>query len=142
VDPADLTATERDAWSILPELLALAGNHTKRVTAVRISTTMRLDEGQYETEGLWDSPNIVLKRSVLDSRRHFASVLLHEIAHASSRADHGSLAFMSAIDELAGIAAVEAVRVQLASKRIREVSVARRQARPRSSAHRRSRRKS
>jgi len=111
-DPADLKATEKDAWSLLPDLLALAGDHAKRVTEVRISTTMRLGEGQYETEGLWDSPNIVLKRSVLDSRRHFASVLLHEIAHASSRADHGSLPFMAAIDDLAETAAVQAVSAQ------------------------------
>ena len=109
VDPAKLSAKEKDAWGILPQLLQLAGDHAKRVESVRVSNTMRLDEGQYETEGLWDSPNIVVKRSVLDSRRHFASVLLHEIAHASSRADHGSPAFMGAIDDLAGIAAVWAL---------------------------------
>jgi hypothetical protein len=109
VDPSDLSSSEKDAWNILPDLLSLAGDHAKRVSGVRISETMRLDEGQYETEGVWDSPNIVVKRSVLDSRRHFASVLLHEVAHASSRGDHGSLAFMAAIDELAGIAAVVAV---------------------------------
>jgi len=116
VDPADLNPEEKDVWSILPELRDLAGEHARRVAAVRISATMRLDEAQYETEGLWDSPNIVVKRSVLDSRRHFASVLLHEIAHASSRADHGSLAFMAAIDDLAGIAAVEAVKPQPVSR--------------------------
>jgi len=71
---------------------------------------MRLDEGAYETEGVWDSPNIVVKRSVLDSPRHFARVVLHEFAHASSGANHGSLLFMAAIDDLAGIAAVEAIR--------------------------------
>jgi hypothetical protein len=109
VDPADLNAKEKEAWNLLPKLLALAGEHAKRVESVRVSQTMRLDEGQYETEGLWDSPNIVVKRSVLDSPRHFASVLLHEIAHASSRADHGSPAFMGAIDDLAGYAAVEAL---------------------------------
>jgi len=79
------------------------------VKEVRISSTMRLDEGAYETEGVWDSPNIVVKRSVLDSPRHFARVVLHEFAHASSGANHGSLLFMAAIDDLAGIAAVEAV---------------------------------
>jgi len=108
IDPAKLNRKERDTWSLLPELMRLAGDHGKRVKEVRVSKTMRLEEGAYETEGVWDSPNIVVKRSVLDSRRHFARVVLHEIAHASSNGNHGSLAFMAAIDDLAGIAAVEA----------------------------------
>ena len=109
VEPATLNQEERESWEILPALVRLAGDHAKRVKEVRISNTMRLDEGAYETEGVWDSPNIVIKRSVLDSRRHFARVVLHEIAHASSGANHGSLAFMAAIDDLAGLAAVEAL---------------------------------
>ena len=108
VDPSKLNKAERDSWSILPELLRMAGDHAKRVKEIRVSSTMRLDEGAYETEGVWDSPNIVVKRSVLDSRRHFARVVLHEIAHASSNANHGSIPFMAAIDDLAGLAAVEA----------------------------------
>jgi len=110
IDPSKLSKAERQTWMILPELLRLAGDHAKRVREIRISNTMRLDEGAYETEGVWDSPNIVVKRSVLDSRRHFARVVLHEIAHASSNANHGSLMFMAAIDDLAGLAAVEATR--------------------------------
>ena len=109
VDPSKLSKAERVSWELLPELLRLAGEHAKRVQAVRISNTMRLDEGAYETEGVWDSPNIVVKRSVLDEPRHFARVVLHEIAHASSGANHGSIPFMAAIDDLAGLAAVEAV---------------------------------
>ena len=110
VDPATLSKKERKSWDMLPELVRLAGDHARRVKEVRISNTMRLDEGAYETEGVWDSPNIVIKRTVLDSPRHFARVVLHEIAHASSGANHGSLAFMAAIDDLAGLAAVEALR--------------------------------
>ncbi len=113
VDAAKLNKKERIAWAILPDLVRLAGAHAKRVKEVRISVTMRLDEGAYETEGVWDSPNIVVKRSVLDSQRHFARVVLHEIAHASSGGNHGSLAFMAAIDDLAGLAAVEAVARQV-----------------------------
>lgn len=108
VDASKLNKSERSSWDILPELLRLAGEHARRVQEVRISKTMRLDEGAYETEGVWDAPNIVVKRSVLDSPRHFARVVLHEIAHASSGANHGSLGFMAAIDDLAGLAAVEA----------------------------------
>jgi hypothetical protein len=122
VDPSALSKSERASWDLLPELIRLAGDHARRVQEVRISSTMRLDEGAYETEGVWDSPNIVLKRSVLDEPRHFARVVLHEIAHASSGANHGSLAFMAAIDDLAGLAAVEATspgarRARAASKR-------------------------
>ena len=109
VDESTLTAAERDAWNLLPELMRLADTHARRVNVVRISNSMRLDEGQYETEGVWDSPTIVVKRSVLESPRHFARVVLHEVAHASSGGNHGSLAFMAAIDDLAGIAAVAAV---------------------------------
>ena len=109
IDPSSLDASERSSWELLPELVRLAGDHARRVKEVRISTTMRLDEGAYETEGVWDAPNIVVKRSVLDSPRHFATVILHEIAHASSGANHGSLAFMAAIDDLAGAAAVAAL---------------------------------
>jgi hypothetical protein len=109
VDPSKLKRSERESWDILPDLLRLAGDHGRRVKEVRISNTMRLDEGAYETEGVWDSPNIVVKRSVLDEPRHFARVVLHEIAHASSGANHGSLAFMAAIDDLAGLAAVAAI---------------------------------
>ncbi|TMB99741.1 MAG: sensor histidine kinase [Chloroflexi bacterium] len=109
VDPSKLNAAEKKSWGILPKVLRLARDHAKRVQEVRISETMRLDEAQYETEGVWDSPHIVVKRSVLDTPRHFARVLLHEIAHASSNANHGSIPFMAAIDDLAGVAAVQAI---------------------------------
>jgi hypothetical protein len=117
IDPSRLNAAEKKSWFILSEVLRLAGDHAKRVHEVRISTTMRLDEAQYETEGVWDSPDIVVKRSVLDSPRHFARVLLHEIAHASSNANHGSIPFMSAIDDLAALGAVKAIAVKKASPR-------------------------
>jgi hypothetical protein len=109
VDPAELNRRESASWEILPALLRLAGDHARRVKEVKVSNTMRLDEGAYETEGVWDSPQIVVKRSVLDSPRHFARVVLHEVAHASSGANHGSIAFMGAIDDLAGLAAVGAI---------------------------------
>jgi hypothetical protein len=109
VDPAELSRAERASWDLLPALLRLAGDHARRVKEVRVSNTMRLDEGAYETEGVWDSPQIVVKRSVLDSPRHFARVVLHEVAHASSGANHGSIPFMAAIDDLAGLAAVDAI---------------------------------
>ena len=112
-----MNAAEKKSWGILPEVLRLAGDHAKRVHEVRISTTMRLDEAQYETEGVWDSPDIVVKRSVLDSPRHFARVLLHEIAHASSNASHASIPFMAAIDDLAALGAVKAITAKEASPR-------------------------
>ena len=120
IDPEKLNKAERAIWTILPELMRLAGDHARRVKEIRVSKTMRLDEGAYETEGVWDSPNIVVKRSVLDSPRHFARVVLHEVAHASSGANHGSLAFMAAIDDLAGLAAVAATALTNRRRRGRQ----------------------
>ena len=109
VAPQQLSAKEREAWDLLPQLTEIAGDHARRVKEVLISNTMRLDEVNYETEGVWESPRIVIKRSVLDSPRHFARVVLHEFAHASSNANHGNLAFMAAIDDIAALAAVQAL---------------------------------
>ena len=124
IDPEELGKRERATWDMLPHLLRLAGDHSRRVREVRISKTMRLDEGAYETEGVWDSPRIVVKRSVLDSPRHFASVVLHEVAHASSGANHGSLAFMAAIDDLAGLAAVASTRFETTPRQPRRTRAA------------------
>jgi hypothetical protein len=52
---------------------------------IRISETMRVDVvTQGEVRGQWRRDEIVIKRDVLSDSEEFASVLLHEFAHALS----------------------------------------------------------
>lgn len=109
VEPGQLNDDELRAWALLPELMELASEHAKNVKEVRISKTLRIDEQMTETEGVWDKPNVVIKRSVLDTPRHFAKVFLHEIGHSDSFGGHGSLNYMDAIDDMSAIGALTAL---------------------------------
>jgi hypothetical protein len=113
VDPVALNQKEKRIWEWLPALLKVASPHSKRVKTVVISNTLRIDRGGYETEGLWEDGlrRIVIKRSALDSLRHFAQVILHEVGHASSNgSDHFTREFESRLDELLGITGAEAAQ--------------------------------
>ncbi len=105
VDPSTLTEAEQAVWAIRDTLLVRAGTHAKRVKEVRISETMRLNEVAGEVTALWEAElgRVVVKRSQLRKREPFAGSLLHEIAHASSGADHGSASFEEALTVLLGI---------------------------------------
>jgi hypothetical protein len=85
--------------------MKLAREYTERVEEVRISETMRMNETAAEVTGLWDAgPGlIVIKRSQLRRRESFAATLLHEVAHAASGGDHGSLVFEEALTSLLGL---------------------------------------
>lgn len=54
---------------------------------------MRCDDLGVETHGVWTGRDIVLHRPVLGSLEKFASVLLHEAAHAESDASDSTRLF-------------------------------------------------
>jgi hypothetical protein len=105
VDPDSLTEAERAVWETHAELLRRAGKHSEQVKEVRISKTMRLDEHAAEVVGLWEGEHhrIVIKRAQLKRQRDFTGTLLHEVAHASSGAGHGTALFEDAMTALLGI---------------------------------------
>lgn len=86
VEPHDLTAEERAIYDLSAEIMALVGVAGHDTPEVKISETMRI--GRDDTEGVWDPDldAIVVKRANLQTRRSYASVLLHELAHAMSGA--------------------------------------------------------
>lgn len=105
VEPESLTSAERAIWDTHPDLLRRAGGHAKRVKDVRISQTMRLDEHAGEVVGLWEEEHgrIVVKRTQLRKQQSFSGTILHEVAHASSGAGHGSIWFEDTMTALLGI---------------------------------------
>lgn len=108
VEPAHLTSAERAVWDALPRIFEVRGGRPRRISAVRISETMRLeDHGYREAVGVWDPSDrtIIIKREQLGSLKSFAGTILHELAHAVSGAPDVNLEFEQALtDELGSVA--------------------------------------
>ena len=87
VDLSNLTPQERVVYDATPDILAVIGGQPRNVTEILISETMRTETYAFvEAVGVWDSPNIIIKRTQLQSLEWYAATLLHEIAHALSGA--------------------------------------------------------
>jgi hypothetical protein len=86
VDPIDLTEKEREVFDLSSEIMALVGVTGNDQPEVKLSETMRISRD--DTEGVWDPEldAIVIKRANLKTRRSYAAVLLHELAHAMTGA--------------------------------------------------------
>ena len=82
VDPVDLTGEEKRVFAASADIMQLVGVTGDDMPDVKVSETMRI--GRDDTEGVWDPTldAIVIKRANLDTLRSYASVLLHELAHA------------------------------------------------------------
>jgi hypothetical protein len=94
VDANELKKKERLIFDRTKDIFELLGGRPPMIKQVLISETMRL-EGLEEAEGVWEpgEQRIVVKRSQLQSLRAYAGTLLHEAAHATSRAPDVSLRF-------------------------------------------------
>lgn len=107
VSPEQLTPAEQQVFAITDLLLAAIGGRPSTVRSIRISETMRLDEMGMQPLGLWEEAKgrIVIKRSELRSVAAYASVLLHEVAHARSGAADITRRFEQELTELLGLVA-------------------------------------
>ncbi len=104
----ELTNAEREVWGCLNAVFALAGGRPSHVKDVIVSKSIRPRRyGFTEVVGLWVRENglIVVKRSELGSTARFASTVLHELGHARSGADHGSINFEDELSNLLGLVA-------------------------------------
>lgn len=86
----DLSKNEKEIFNKRNDILQLIGGKPKKVKEILISETMRLDTfGYNESAGIWEehSGRVIIKRTELKSLKSFAGTLLHEVAHATSRAE-------------------------------------------------------
>ena len=86
VSPNKLTGnSERAVYDATPRIIALIGGLPSNVKEIMISETMRMEAYAFvEAVGIWNPPNIIIKRTQLGSLEEYAGSLLHEIAHACS----------------------------------------------------------
>lgn len=83
VEPNELTDEERKVWDLHERILGMVDG--VEVDDILISETMRINiETDERVRGQWSQAEnrVIVKREVLSSRSDFASVLLHELAHA------------------------------------------------------------
>ena len=103
VNPSMLNRSERDIFDVTPRILALVGGLPDNVKDIKISESMRMESFAFiEAVGLWNPPNIIIKRSQLGNIEKYAGTLLHEIAHARSGAPDISCEFEISMTELLG----------------------------------------
>lgn len=113
VDEKDLTAAERRVFKITDAAFELIDGRSSRVKQVLISETMRKDPELFtEVDGLWEGAEgrIIVKRDTLRSIESYAGTLLHETAHATSRAPDFSRAFEQELSRFIGLMASKALK--------------------------------
>lgn len=105
IDEARMTLQEKDVWSRVDEILALAGGRPPRVKQILISEIMQPDLlTRKETVGLWQpsEARIVIHRSQLSSLSKLASTLLHEAIHARTGSMDLTIDFEQALTSTLG----------------------------------------
>lgn len=106
-----LTEAERAVFDTTGRIAALIGGLPLKIQEVKVSETMRPEMGGFsEARGLWTGSAIVIKRSELASVESYASVLLHEIAHARSGETDITVGFEQELTSLLGVVTSAALR--------------------------------
>lgn len=120
ISPNQLNQTEKYNYNLLNDIFKIIGSKPPNVNEVLISETMQRDNFSFKpAEGLYESfeRRIIIKRSVLNDKKRFISVLLHEIAHATSGASDSTRDFESELTKMLGIVGNKALeKLKIESK--------------------------
>lgn len=113
VSQEDLTPSERMIYRLIDEVLKLSQVNLSEleVNEIVVSETMRLNEQGSEVVGLWapEHSRIVIKRDQLAQPALFFGTLLHEIGHASSGTQDGTMEFEEVLTQRLGVLAESAL---------------------------------
>lgn len=110
IEPDQLSQGERSVYDLTAIIADLVGGLPSKVQSVKISETMRPEEGNLtEALGLWNDTEIIIKRCQLNTIESYASTLLHEIAHARSGETDVSIGFEQELTTLLGEVASRAL---------------------------------
>jgi len=120
VEEQDLSEEESKVWNRRYEILELV-DEAKFKYGIRLSETLRkVDE--FDTVGVWDNGSIIIKRSQLNKFSSFAGTLLHELAHAISKASDISRQFENKLTLYLGLVASKCLKEEekkIEKKRLR-----------------------
>jgi hypothetical protein len=118
VAPDDLDADERAIFDLTDRAAEIAGFDRAQlgVEQVLVSETMRLSESGHQVVGLWDATErrVVIHREQLRSLERWCGTLLHELVHADTGTNDGSLDFEEALTEVIGVLSKQTLTAQAA----------------------------
>jgi len=112
VEIEDLKPQEREVFEAVDQIFDLIGGKPNKIKEIKISRNMRPDYfSSSEVVGVWEEKEqrIIIKRNQLKKLKTFAATLLHETAHAISRAPDKSIEFESALTKLLGLVSQNAL---------------------------------
>ncbi len=115
VSPDQLMPEECTLYGLTKPIMYLLTPRITRVKEVLISETMRLNRyDNNEAVGVWEEEQqrIVIKRSQLQRKDHYAATLLHEYIHALSGADDETLEFEESLTQALGVLADRLIDAQ------------------------------
>ncbi|MGQ4876165.1 MAG: ATP-binding protein [Promethearchaeia archaeon] len=111
VRPDDLTLYEKEIFNLTNEIFKLINIDRNEIKSIKISETMRKDLITYkEVDGLINGNSIIIKRSTLKSLESFSGVLIHEIAHFTSKSNDITREFENELTNFIGILASKLLR--------------------------------
>lgn len=111
VKPEELTESELEVFNRTEDIFSLIGGKPDIIKEIKISETMVKDPISFHNAvGLWEPPNIIIKREQLKSLSDYAAILLHETAHALSGARDVTRDFEHELTKLLGILAEKALK--------------------------------
>lgn len=104
VNPSSLTLSEAAIWSLKDIVLKSIGGMPDNIDAIRIAEVIQYENRQAFTEGIcrWSEREIVISRGTLNRKEEFLGVLLHELAHATSKAGDGTKSFEDELTNMLG----------------------------------------
>ena len=106
----NLSNSEKTIYNTSEKIIKLIGGKPYRLNEIKVSETMQKDETTFRpADGVWDSPNIIIKRSVLQNQERYIAVLLHELAHCISGASDATRSFENELTRLLGILGNKAI---------------------------------
>lgn len=103
VDINTLTQREITTWNMKDIVLKCIGGIPSNIKSIRLAEMIQYQEdGIIEGQCISERGEIVISRSVLLCPEMFLGVLLHEIAHATSKSGDATIAFENELTNLLG----------------------------------------
>jgi len=117
IEKSQLTSQELEIYETIPDIFKLIGGKPPNIKEVKISETMRPSNYTLtDAAGVWNGSEIIIRRFELISFEKFASILLHETAHAISGASDISINFEETLTDLLGKIAVNILKIDITKK--------------------------